>query len=171
MKKLILIVMFCGLCFFLYNNVRGNDIKIVINGNDMVIEKKDHKFIAEIMSDYKENLRIYGITDLNDSEWSPYGYAKYLFAASPSTGNTEDCERNDALSSQLLNMIVEDKDVENKINKLKGIRGRRSATVIGRKVYIKEFYYKNENHTGALEKQGKIDPHNAIIINDIVILE
>jgi len=174
MKKIILIIIFCSLCFFLCKSVfsRGNNIKITADGNDMVIESGDNKFIAEIVSGYKENLRIYAITDNNESGWSPFGYAKYIFAASPLTGNTKSCERNAALSSPLLNMIVEDEDIENKINKLKSMTdSRRSATVIGKKVYIKEFFYKNEDHTDALKKQGKLDPHNAIIINNIVILE
>jgi hypothetical protein len=172
MKKIILIIIFLGVCSFLYKNfLKENNTQITTSGNNMVLESGDNKFIAKITSDYKKDLRIYGITDNNEQGWSPFAYATYIFTASPSTGNTEDCERNDALNAQLLNIIVKDKDIKNKINKLKSMKGRRSATVVGKKVYIKQFMYKDENHTGALKKQGQLDPHNAIIIDDIVALE
>lgn len=173
MKKIIIIIIFLGLCYFLYKNIlsQENNTQAAINGNRITMRSGDSKFIGEIISDYKEDLRIYGINDNNERGWSPLAYATYIFVAGPFTGNTEKCERNDALKSSLLNIIAENTDIKNKINKLKSMKGRRSATIIGKKVYIKEFIYKNEDHSDALKKQGKLDPHNAIIIDDIVVLE
>ncbi len=171
MKTLIIIILFFSLVFFLSN--AGNVIKITTDVNDMVIEVGDNSFVATIMSDYEEDLRIYGIT-VNDEDkgaWSPFGYAKYIFMASPLKGMKEGCEKNDAMRAPLYNMIVEDRSIDRKIDTLIDMTdGRRSATIIGKKVYIEESFYKEEDHSDSLKKQGKIDPRHAILIEKIIIL-
>lgn len=173
MKRIILIIISCGLCLFLLKNAfsASNNIKITVNGKDVIVENEDNKFIAEIVSDYKEDLRIYGINDVNTDGWSPLAYAKYIFVAGPSTGNTESCEINGASNAPALNLIVENNDIQNKINRLKGMaHSRLRATIIGEKLYIKKFFYKNEDHSDVLQQQGKVDARTAIIVNDIIVL-
>lgn len=170
MNKAILIIMFCSLFCFLHKNTvcYGDNIKVVINGSSLTINNGDNKFIAEITSDYKENLRIYGINDNNMSGWFPLAYAAYIFVAGPFTGNAKNCERNDADSAPLLNIIVENKDIKDKIEKLKKMEGRRTAIIIGKNITIKKFFYKDEDHTDALQIQPRCDPHYAIMITDII---
>jgi len=173
MKKIIIIIIVFGLCYFIYKNIlyKDNHAQLTTNGSDIVIKNGDNKFIGEIVSDYKEDLRIYGINNNNEQGWSPVAYATFIFVAGPLRGNAEDCERNDASNAPLVNIIVENSEIRDKINKLKNVEDRRSAALVGRKVHIKEFIYKNENHTNALRTQGKLDPSNAIIIDDIVLLK
>ena len=170
MKKFILIIMFCGLCCFLHKNTLcyGSNIQITTEGNNIVIKSGDNKFIAEITSDYKQNLRIYGINDNDAQGWSPLAYTTYILIASPFKGNPKTCEGPDAANAPLLNIIVENKDVKNKMEKLKKVQGYRAATLIGKNIRIKKFFYKNEDHSDALAAQDRLDPHNAIMINDII---
>lgn len=150
------------------NPFRANDTQTIIDGDSIIFKSGENKFIAEIVSDYSENLRIYGINDNNERGWSPLAYATYFLVAGPYRGDSIDCERDDALNAPFLNIIVEDQDLKNEINKLKSVQGRRSATLIGKKIRIKKFIYKDEDHTDVLKRQGRMDPASAIMIDEII---
>jgi len=147
---------------------RSSEDKMTVNSGNLEFKKGKNKFTAEVGSDYRKNLRIYGINDVEQQEWSPLAYATYILVASPFTGNTEGCERNDAQSSARLNAIVESKDVIKKINQLKAMRGRTRATLIGKNIAVKRFYFEGKDHSDSLQPQGQFDPRRAILITDIV---
>lgn len=173
MKTTILIIMACVLGFFAYQHVGSShsNTKISKDGGDIVIKSGDNTYVAEIASDYNEELRIYGIND-NDSEgWTPLGYARYILVAGPWTGDTEECERRDAAKAAYLNIIVDDNSLIDTFEDLKSEQGRRTATLIGEKVFIKEYYHNDEDHSDSLAKQGKLDPENAIIVSEIYVNE
>lgn len=170
MKKLIWVIIFCAFSYFIYQNIfaNRNNLQITTAGKNITLKNGDNKFNAEIISDYKENLRIYGINDNPSNGWSPIAYGTYILVASPFSGNTKGCEMTDAANAPFLNIIVEEKNIKNKINALKNTKGRRTAVIIGKRIAIKKFFYKNEDHSGALNPQGKLDPRNAIIVTDVI---
>ena len=173
MKTIILIIMACVIGLFAYHYVASSHSSTIISedGDHLVIESGDNTYVAEIVSDYNEELRIYGIND-NDSEgWTPLGYARYILVAGPWTGDTEECERRDAAKAAYLNIIVDDNSLIDTFEDLKDVQGRRTATLIGEKVFIKEYYHNDEDHSDSLTKQGKLDSNNAIIVSEIHVDE
>ncbi|MCI5123402.1 MAG: hypothetical protein D3925_02725 [Candidatus Electrothrix sp. AR5] len=170
MNKIIIIIFFSAVGYFAYNNfISDKNGFMMTDGKEIVFENGDNTFAGEIVSSYNEKLRIYGINNNDSGDWSPIAYAKFMFVASPFIGDTDTCEENSASQAPILNIIVDDVKLLDKIGKLKMVDGRRKATVIGDNIYIKKFTYKGEDHTGALKKQGKIDPRNAILVREIVL--
>jgi hypothetical protein len=146
-----------------------SNTKITEEGDDIVIQSGDNTYVAEIVSDFEEELRIFGINDNDSDGWNPIGYARYIFVAGPYSGDTEECERRDAKNASWINVIVDDKTLVNAIDDLKNEEGRRHATIIGNQVAIKEYYHNDEDHSKSLTRKGKLDPGNAIIISDIYL--
>lgn len=170
MKKILLLILLCAA--FCFNGWCGQAVTITSSGDELTIKRGDHVFVAQIVGDYQQDLRIFGITDNSGGGWNPMAYANYIFMAQVFNGNIEDCERGAALSAPLLNMIIENAGIKADIHTLEGMsETRRSATIIGRKLRIKEFYYKEKDHSDSLKKQGQMDPSSAIIIDEIKILE
>lgn len=175
MKNFILIILvLCGLVFYakaFYFQKHNIDIEVPADENEMVIEKGDGKFIAEVVSDYREDLRLFGINDNGFQAWpsTPFSYITYILVAGPYTGDTQQCELNVAGKLPYLSIVAGNEDVKRKMNEIKkSTKARRSATLIGKKIYIKKFIYKDEDRTASLDQQGKLDARNAIILSDIV---
>ena len=173
MKTIILIIMACVLGFFAYQYVGSSNSSTIISedGNDLVIENGDNTYVAEVVSDFNEELRIYGINDNDSKGWTPIGYARYILVAGPWTGDTEECERRDAAKASYMNIIVDDNSLLDTFEDLKSVEGRRTATLIGEKVIIKEYYHNDEDHSDSLAKQGKLEPNNAVIVSEIYLNE
>ncbi len=170
MKKIIVIIILCGIGYLGSKNINSDhNVLSIADGNERIIENGENKFVIEIFSDYNKELRIYGINDNDSSGWSPIAYADYIFVASPDIEDTENCEANSAADAPFINIIAANEDVRNSIRNLKKTVGRRRATIIGGKVYIKEFFFKGEDHSDALKKQGKMNPRSAIWIQEIIL--
>ena len=171
MKTIILIILASVVGFWgcqKAGSSHGNT-KITEDGGDIVIQSGDNTYVAEIVSDFEEELRIYGINDNESDGWNPIGYARYIFVAGPYSGDTDACERRDAKKASWINVIVDDETLVDAIDELKEEEGRRHATIIGDQVVINEYYHKDEDHSKALAKQGKLDPRNALFISEIVL--
>ncbi len=171
MRKLIVVftgILVCGLFCASNNYTYAANVQITSSGSNLEITSGKNRFIAEVGSDYKENLRVYGVNEAPPSEWSPMAYASYILVAGPFTGNTIDCERNDAQRSITINVIVENKDVASKFKQLAAMQGRRRAVLIGKEINIVKFDFEGKDHSDSLRPQGRLDPRKALLIKDII---
>ena len=170
MKRKLLIYIILILCCFACNNYQSDDQSPTADSGKIVMEIGDNRFEGEIVSEYEEDLRIYGVNpQSNNGEWSPVAYATYLLVALPvsETNTASDCERDDAQRAPVLNLIVKDEALKEKMMALDKVQDNRRATVIGEKITITSFKYKGEDHSSVLKPSGKIDPRNAIIVTDV----
>ena len=171
-KKWIIIILVVAGGVLLYQAFLGGSGKNLMStrGDEMKIEKGKNSFFGEVNGSYREDLRVYGIDESeDDGGWSPLGYVDYFLTASIWTGNTVDCERSDAMNAAIFNVIVEDESVRDKLEMLKGTEGRKRATITGREVRIKKFLFEGDDHSDSLKKQGKLDPGNALIVDEVKI--
>lgn len=170
MKKFATIIVICILGYMGYQAMSSDSpVFFTSDGDTITIESGDNTFIAQVVSDYHKDLRIFGINVNNSDGWSPFAYADYIFVASPYIGDTEECEANTAHAAPLINIIVGDEEIVNIISDLEKTGGRRRATIIGEKILIKNFTYQGDDHSDALKKQGKLNPRSAIWIKEIIL--
>ena len=166
------VVVVCFLGFSLLCGSGDKSSTVTISGDKLEIVKGDNTYRGKLLDSYSEELRVYGITDnRKDDGWSPVGYADYIFMASVWTGNTTECEREDAMSASMVNVIVTSKIIPGVVEKLEEMTdSRRRAMVTGREVSIDEFYFKGEDHSDSLTSQGNLDPKKALLVESISIV-
>ena len=125
MKTTILIILACMVGFLgcqRAGSSHGNTT-ITEEDGDIVIKRGDNTYVAEIVSDFEEDLRLYGINDNESDGWNPIGYARYVFVAGPYSGDTEACERRDAKKASYINIIIDDETLVDAIDDLKEEEG------------------------------------------------
>ncbi len=170
MKRKLLIYIILILCCFSCKSHQSEYQSSTEDSGKIVMKIGDNRFEGEIVSDYEQNLRIYGVNpQSNNGDWSPLAYATYLLVALPvnEINAAADCEREDAERAPILNLIVRDEALKEKMTALEKVQDNRRAMVIGKKISITSFKYKGEDHSSVLKPNGKIDPRNAIILTDV----
>ena len=174
MKKLLMLLIVVGLTYFGYTNwIKGNAAAVTVDSDGVVITRGDNTYYGTPGRDYQAELRLYGVMkDFDSDGWSPMGHATHVFMALPvSQMDPPDvCEKGAVAKATFINIHAQGEDLIERIAAIEQIQGRRCVWVSGKNVDIDEFFYKDEDHSSSLTRQGKMDPRSVVMLDDIEVI-
>lgn len=176
---LVVLALIVGMAGYFYHlqSTRRDSIEITESGENIEITNKNNKFLLSQSPEFSLDLRVFGYNENDASvDEGPFSVITHFFVATPLDVNEEVfdkylCERKSLEKASLIQIIVDDSELRNKIKKLeKAANPRGCARITGRGLYLLEYTYKEEKRNPQgwqMMGQFATEPRKMILLTDI----